>query len=185
MNGEGVSPIRSRAVDIGRAITARPTGEQWRFCGVLYLLFLVGAVPIGIVSGLLHPSLPPVGWGGALLVAATVLVHPAFTEELVFRVLLLPRRLEGITRARLYATVIIALFLYVIAHPLNAYFLWPAAWHVFSNPFYLALATLLGLTCTTAYFVSGSIWPPVLIHWLTVTIWLLLLGGQALLQYSS
>ncbi len=162
-----------------------PTVDQWRFCGVLYVLFLVGAVPVGIVSGLLHPSLPPLTPAGMVTVAAMVVLHPAFTEELIFRVLMLPRRLERITRARLYVTVSVALFLYVIAHPLNAYFFWPAAMHVFSNPFYLALATLLGLTCTTAYLVSGSIWPPVLIHWLTVTVWLLLLGGQALLQYST
>ena len=158
---------------------------QWALCAGLYAMFLVGAVPVGIVSGLLHPSLPPLSAGGALAVAVTVLVHPAFTEEFVFRVLLLPRRLDRIGRSRLYATVAVALFLYVIAHPLNAYFFWPAVWHVFSNPFYLALATLLGLTCTTAYLMSGSIWPPVLIHWFTVTLWLLLLGGQALLQYSS
>jgi predicted Abi (CAAX) family protease len=152
---------------------------------VLYLLFLVGAVPVGIVSGLLHPSLPPLAPGGALLVAVTVLLHPAFTEELIFRVVMLPRRLERISRRRLYVTIVVALFLYVVAHPLNAYFFWPAVMHDFANPFYLALATLLGLTCTTAYLVSGSIWPPVAIHWLTVTLWLLLLGGQALLQYSS
>lgn len=152
---------------------------------MLYLLFLVGAVPIGIVSGLLHPSIAAVTPAGALAIAATVLLHPAFTEELIFRVLLLPRRLEGTTRRGLYVTVVVALFLYVIAHPLNAYFFWPAVLHVFANPFYLALATLLGLTCTTAYLLSGSIWPAVLIHWFTVTVWLLLLGGQALLRYSS
>lgn len=152
---------------------------------MLYLLFLVGAVPVGIVSGLLHPSLPPLTPGGMLALAATVAVHPAFTEELIFRAMMLPRRLDGISRSRLYVTVGVALLLYVIAHPLNAYFFWPAVLHVFGNPFYLALATLLGLTCTTAYLVSGSIWPPVLIHWATVTIWLLLLGGQALLRYST
>ncbi|HAT13909.1 MAG TPA: CPBP family intramembrane metalloprotease, partial [Microcoleaceae bacterium UBA11344] len=25
---------------------------------------------------------------------------------------------------------------------------------------------------------SGSMWPPVAIHWLAVTVWLLLLGGD-------
>ncbi len=148
-------------------------------------MFLVGAVPLGVVSGLLHPSRPPVSIAGALLVAATILLHPAFTEELVFRALLLPRRLELVSRRRLYASVAMALFLYVGAHPVNAYFFWPAALPVFGNPFYLAMTTLLGLTCITTYLMSGSIWLPVLIHWMTVTIWLLLLGGQALLRYST
>ncbi len=148
-------------------------------------MFLVGAVPIGIVSGLLHPSWPTLSAGGALLTALTILLHPAFSEELVFRVLMLPRRLESVSRARLYTTIAIALCLYVVAHPLNAYFFWPAALPIFGNPFYLAMTTLLGLTCITAYLMSGSIWLPVLIHWLTVTLWLLLLGGQALLRYAS
>ena len=148
-------------------------------------MVLVGAVPLGVVSGLLHPSLPPLTAGGAFLTALTILLHPALTEEFVFRVLMLPRHLERVSRRRLYVSIAIALLLYVVAHPLNAYFFWPAAMPIFGNPFYLAMTTLLGLTCITAYLMSGSIWLPVLIHWLTVTLWLLLLGGQALLQYST
>jgi predicted Abi (CAAX) family protease len=185
MHRDGVSPIRSRARDVAAALTTFPSGADWARGALLYLMFLVGAVPLGIVSGLLHPSRPPLSAGGAALTALTILLHPAFTEEFVFRVVMLPRRLERVSRRRLYATVAIALVLYVAAHPLNAYFFWPAAMHVFGNPFYLAMTTLLGLTCITAYLLSGSIWLPVLIHWLTVTVWLLLLGGQALLQYST
>ena len=185
MHRDGVSPIRSRARDVGAALTTIPTRGDWILGAGLYLMFLVGAVPLGIVSGLLHPSLPPLTAGGALVTMLTILLHPAFTEELVFRVLMLPRRLETVSRGRLYATVAVALSLYVVAHPLNAYFFWPKAMPIFGNPFYLGMTTLLGLTCITAYFMSGSIWLPVLIHWLTVTLWLLLLGGQALLQYAS
>ena len=185
MHRDGVSLVRSRARDIGAALTTWPTRGDWLRGAGLYAMFLVGAVPLGIVSGLLHPSLPPLPVGGALLTAAMILLHPAFTEELVFRVLLLPRRLEHVSRLRLYVTICAALLLYVAAHPLNAYFFWPAAWPVFANAFYLAMTALLGLTCITAYLMTGSIWLPVLIHWLTVTLWLLLLGGQALLQYST
>jgi predicted Abi (CAAX) family protease len=185
VNGDGESAIRSRARDVGAALTTWPSRGDWTLGAGLYVMFLVGAVPIGIVSGLLHPSLPPLSAGGALVTALTILLHPAFSEELVFRVLLLPRRLETVSRSRLYITIAIALFLYVVAHPLNAYFFWPAAMPIFGNPFYLAMTTLLGLTCITAYLMSGSIWLPALIHWLTVTLWLLLLGGQALLQYAS
>lgn len=185
MHRDGDSPLRSRARDVAAAVTTLPTRDDLARAAGLYLLFLVGAVPLGIVSGLLHPSLPPLTAGGAALTALTVLLHPAFTEELVFRVLLLPRRLEHVSRRRLYVSVSVALFLYVVAHPLNAYFFWPAAMPIFGNAFYLAMTTLLGLTCITAYLMSGSIWLPVLIHWLTVSLWLLLLGGQALLRYSS
>jgi predicted Abi (CAAX) family protease len=42
-----------------------------------------------------------------------------------------------------------------------------------ADPRFLVQVTLLGLACSLAYLVSGSIWPPVLIHWLTVVVWLL------------
>jgi predicted Abi (CAAX) family protease len=171
-----------RLRDVRDAIVTAPSAAAWRRCALLYAAFVVCALPIGLLSGLLHPSLPPLSSGAALVAALTIALHPAFTEEIVFRALMLPRRLDGIGRARLATTIAVALFLYVVAHPLNAKFFWPAAWGVFGNPFYLAMATLLGATCTAAYLISGSIWPSVVMHWLTVTLWILLLGGQALLQ---
>jgi predicted Abi (CAAX) family protease len=174
--------LRRRLRDVRDAIVTPPDAAAWRRCALLYAAFLVCALPIGLMSGLLHPSLPPLSTGAALVVALTIALHPAFTEEIVFRALMLPRRGEGVSRTRLVATIALALFLYVAAHPLNAKFFWPAVWGVFSNPFYLAMATLLGLTCTAAYLITGSIWPSVVMHWLTVTLWLLLLGGQTLLQ---
>jgi predicted Abi (CAAX) family protease len=159
-----------------------PTAAACGQCALVYLLFLLVAMPIGLLSGLLHPSLPPLTAGAAFIVAITIAVHPAFTEELVFRALMLPRRVNDVRRGRLVVTLVIALALYVAAHPLNARFFWPAVLGVFTNPFYLALAALLGLTCSAAYLISGSIWPPVVIHWLTVTLWILLLGGQSLLS---
>src|SRR5436305_13297727 len=100
MHRDGDSPVGSRARDVGAALTTLPTRQDWLLGAGLYLMFLVGAVPLGVVSGLLHPSLPPLTGGGALLVALTILLHPAFTEELVFRVLMLPRRLETVSRRR-------------------------------------------------------------------------------------
>ena len=49
----------------------------------------------------------------------------------------------------------------------------------------LSLATLLGATCTAAYLISRSIWPPVVLHWLTVLAWIWLLGGRALLDQTA
>jgi len=172
-----------RLREVRDAIATAPSAPVWGRCALLYLGFLICAMPIGLVSGLLHPSLPPLTIGASIVTALTIALHPAFTEELVFRGLMLPRSPERLAlRPRTVVTIAIALFLYVVAHSLNAMFFWPAVWPIFSNPYYLAMATLLGLTCTTAYLISGSIWPSVVIHWLTVTLWILLLGGQRLLQ---
>jgi predicted Abi (CAAX) family protease len=40
------------------------------------------------------------------------------------------------------------------------------------------LLTVLGAVCTTAYRRTGSLWPPVLLHWVTVVCWMMLLGGR-------
>jgi len=174
--------VRSRAHDVRAALTTLPTATAWRRCASLQLLFLAVAAPIGFGSGLLHASLAPLTTGGALAVAVTIAIHPALTEEILFRALLLPRLGHRVTRQHLFASVAMALSLYVVAHPLNAWFFWPAAFGLFSNPIYLVLTALLGLACTAAYLISGSIWPSVAMHWLTVVLWILLLGGQALLQ---
>jgi predicted Abi (CAAX) family protease len=38
----------------------------------------------------------------------------------------------------------------------------------------------MGLTCAYAYVLSRSIWVPVIIHWVAVTVWVLFLGGRNL-----
>ena len=173
---------RMIAGKIRLAIMAIPDRNEWRTCALIYVLFLLCAMPIGLLSGLLHPALAPLSVEAAAVSAITLLAHPAFTEELIFRVLLLPHRAEARPQGSLYARVAIALAVFVAAHPLNARLVWPASLPLFANAYYLALAALLGLACSAAYLVSGSIWPSVLIHWTTVAAWIFLLGGRSLLD---
>lgn len=179
------SAVIRRLIDVRDAAIAMPSRQAWQRCALIYLAFLACAVPLGIASGLIHAAVAPLPVSAALIVACTLLVHPAITEEIVFRALLLPRQPARVSRGRLGAAIVVALFLYVVAHPLNAHFFWPAALGVFTNPWYLALATLLGVACTATYLVSGSIWPPVIVHWVTVASWILFLGGQGLLGSRS
>jgi predicted Abi (CAAX) family protease len=175
----GHSALQRRCGDLRDAVTTLPTRDAWARCALVYLLFLICAFPVGLLSGLLQPGMPDLSPAAALVVALTLLVRPALVEELIFRGLLLPRKSDAISRTRLYATTTTALLLFVAAHPINALLFWPAALLLFTNPVYLTLAALLGLACTAAYLMSGSIWPPVAIHWVTVVVWILLLGGQA------
>ena len=170
---------RGRVFDIRGALTTIPDGRTWGRCALAYLIFLAAAIPLGLVTGLLHPSAPAIPAMQVLTTALVLFVHPAFVEEFIFRVLFLPRNASTVPRARLVAFVAVSLTLYVASHPLNAVLFRPQARAVFESPAYLALATLLGATCTAAYLLSRSIWPPVVIHWLTVVVWLFALGGQA------
>ncbi|PYQ81564.1 MAG: hypothetical protein DMG01_03670 [Acidobacteria bacterium] len=172
---------RTIADNVGAAIVTIPNRQAWRRCALVYALFLVCSLPIGLLSGLLHPGLAPLAPAAAILTTITLLAHPACTEELIFRVMMLPRRIDRLPRGSLCALAI-ALIAFVAAHPLNARLFWPASLGLFANPYYLALAALLGLACSAAYLISGSIWPSILIHWISVVLWMLLLGGQALLD---
>jgi predicted Abi (CAAX) family protease len=109
-----------------------------------------------------------------------IALRPAFVEELVFRVLLLPRDAASVPRRKLMAVTAAALLAFVASHPINGWLFRPAALGLFTSPIFLTCATLLGVACTAAYFVSQSIWPPMAIHWLTVVVWIVLLGGQGL-----
>jgi predicted Abi (CAAX) family protease len=175
------SAVHRRLQDLREALTTIPDWRTWRTCALIYGLFLVCALPVGLLSRLLRPGAahltPP-----ALIASGLLLfVQPALVEEIVFRGLLLPRNGASLPRGRLVRVAGAALAVYVVSHPINARLFRPQVLGLFESTPYLVLATLLGLACTTAYLISRSIWPSVAIHWLTVVIWIWLLGGQALL----
>jgi predicted Abi (CAAX) family protease len=176
------SAARRRLQDLRDALTTIPDWRTWRTCGLVYGLFLIGAFPVGVLSGLVRVD--PASLTRNELVGSGLLlfVHPALAEELVFRGLLLPRDGRSWPRGRLLLVVGAALAAYVASHPINALLFRPQVVGLFESTPYLALTTLLGLTCTATYLISRSIWPSVAIHWLTVVTWLWLLGGKALLR---
>ena len=175
--------MRSLAVrrwnDLRAALTTTPDSRTWLACALVYATFLLIAGSIGLASGLLHPTTPQLSASEALGAGVLMLIHPALVEEIVFRGLLLPRDRRTMSRSRLFVIVASALAVYVASHPLNAWLFRPDVLGLFASPVYLVLAALLGLACTIAYFISRSIWPPVMIHWLTVLAWIFFLGGQA------
>ena len=65
----------------------------------------------------------------------------------------------------------------MIYHPVNALTFFPQGREIFFNPIFLSLATALGIACTVTYWQTGSLWIPVLIHWLAVVVWLVYFGG--------
>lgn len=103
---------------------------------------------------------------------------PAFIEELVFRVLLLPHPFEGVSGIEWLFWVTLSLSLFIAYHPLNALLFYPQGRNLFRKPIFLVFAGLLGIVCAISYAITASLWPPVFIHWLIVVIWLFFLGGE-------
>ena len=113
------------------------------------------------------------------------LVMPAFGEELLFRGLLLPHPLAGLTPLQVGPWIALSTGLFVLYHPLAGRLWYPQGRLLFDDPRFLLQCSLLGLACALAYSTTGSLWWAVLIHWLAVLLWLEPLQGRRLLGNVS
>ncbi|MBS9387301.1 MAG: CPBP family intramembrane metalloprotease [Dolichospermum sp. BR01] len=151
--------------------------QDWLYSLILLFSFTLISIPIGLYFKFLKLQI----FQESLLKVVYVLIYsvfsPAITEELFFRVLLLPHMNEKATESEKWLWGFISLVIFIIYHPLEGITVFPAGLTTFVNPVFLLLTTLLGILCTILYFQTGSIWIPVVVHWFIVIVWLLLLGG--------
>lgn len=162
------------------AIRIWPNLHGWRDTALLALAYAMVGIPIGLITGRLIPEWPSIPFEQALAFMLITLLTPSLMEELLFRVLLIPHNTELVSSTRRWIWASISLIVFIVWHPFTAWLLHPWARPVFYDPVFLLLAGMLGLTCTLAYLRTGSIWPPVVIHWLTVVVWKLCLGSEIL-----
>jgi predicted Abi (CAAX) family protease len=116
-----------------------------------------------------------------VIVALMLAIRPAMLEELLFRALLLPHPAQSHPLRMTLLWVVVGLVVFILSHPINGIFIRQTARSLFTDPIFLIFAGFLGVACTTVYLISGSIWPPVLIHWAVVTPWILFFGGGNIL----
>jgi predicted Abi (CAAX) family protease len=152
-------------------LTTLPRPRDW--LELLAAAGLLAAVvgPAGFATGLLRWAPRPFQLGPAL----SVIVIPALGEELMFRGPWIPDRREGVGAARpiLWTTIAFTLW-----HVLETTWL-PRAAPLFLRPDFLAWAAVLGLACAILRRRSGSLWPPVILHWAAVVAWETWLGGPS------
>tara|TARA_R110000868_G_scaffold53744_2_gene168511 strand:+ start:6759 stop:7262 length:504 start_codon:yes stop_codon:yes gene_type:complete len=148
-----------------RTLPSRRDGLEALF---LFAVFAVFAILMRAGSGPITFSWTS-DWTGFLMTALAAMVIPALGEEMVFRVLLAGR--AGFVRGAL------ALFAFVLWHPLQVWIGLPFAQPVFLDPAFLATAAALGLACTISWRRSGSLWPAVAMHWAVVVVWKGMAGG--------
>jgi predicted Abi (CAAX) family protease len=148
------------------------------------LLLGYGAVviPMGLRNGFLHPTWRTGAQDRWWLRAPLLLAMPALVEELIFRVALLPHPLEGVAAGPVLGWSAVSLGLFVAYHPLAARLWYRRARRTFDDARFLVPCALLGVVTTIAYEGSGSLWPPLVIHWLVVLGWLRFLGGTRRLE---
>ena len=176
-----VPRFRSLLADLIVAIKTPPTANVPE-CLRIVLAYSVAALAIGFGSGIYTVQMLDVQkfW----YLPLTLLLFPSIPEEFFFRGLLIPRNAAHLPWQRSVSYVVFSAFAFTIWHPLNALTVNPSAQAFFLNPFFLVIVFLLGLACGYCYLLSRSIWVPVLIHWLTVVVWVLFLGGRNLVLES-
>jgi predicted Abi (CAAX) family protease len=162
---------------LSTAISTFPNLEAWLYAAFLLVLFTIIALPIGFLWKFLQIDVVKASWQTIIGIITISFVTPAVTEELFFRALLLPQTTEKLSMAQLWVWGCIGLAMFIVYHPLNALTFFPRGLKTFFNIVFLVLAALLGIVCSFAYLQSGSLWTPVVIHWVVVVVWLLFLGG--------
>ena len=174
---QNVRPFFALLMGRLRAASCWPTARHWAEALVVSAAYLLLALPLALRWGLIDPAHRP---EATVLVAILprVLFLPALVEELLFRVLPNPHPYEHAALREVFAAGSLSLVAYVLAHPLAGYVAGVST--PFMRPEFLLLAALLGSACLLLYRRSGSLLPPVALHWLVVSGWLAF-GGEGLL----
>lgn len=172
-----MSAIATYTFRLVKAFTTIPSLDYWLHSAELLAILAVISLTVGFLFRFIQFDVIKVTHQTLFSIIIGSLFTPAIAEELFFRVLLLPYPTENADTMTLWFWGSIGLIIFIIYHPLNAVTFFPAGRKTFFHPIFLLLAAFLGVTCTISYWQSGSLWPPVVIHWIFVVTWLLLLGG--------
>lgn len=164
--------------DLHKALRTSPL-NGWRRWIPLFVAFSVAAIFLGKIGGIVHWGL--IEGAARWYLPFTLFFFPALGEEFFFRGMLIGRDTAALgTKATLWRLSASSL-VFTLWHPLNALTINPGAQSFFLNPIFLVIVFLLGLSTGAAYVISRSIWTPIIIHWVTVVIWVELLGGRNLI----
>lgn len=170
--------FQERVEALLQASMTAPTFRTWMDCAGLYAGFLLTVFLFRWRTRFPNFKFPLETPRNPFWLALGLFFHPSLTEEALFRVLLLPRPGAGTLRWKDAILAAMSLSVFVLWHPLNGVLFRKSARRLFKSAGFLLPAASLGLVCTLAYWISRSLWPPVAMHWLTVTGWFLFFGAR-------
>ncbi|MFC1604002.1 type II CAAX prenyl endopeptidase Rce1 family protein [Planctomycetota bacterium] len=136
-------------------------------CASLAISFHAGLFSVGVIEYPMSVVLP-----------FSLFVFPSLLEEAFFHGILIPNNACTQSKIKIIAYIAFSTTAFVLWHPANALTINPTAAALFLDPAFLLIVTLLGITCSISYVLSRSLWTPIIIHWLTVVVWVIFLGGR-------
>jgi predicted Abi (CAAX) family protease len=139
-------------------------------------VFVCASLAIGFYAGLFSVGI--IDYPMSVVLPFSLFVFPSLLEEAFFRGVLIPNNAVTQSKSRIVACIAVSTAAFVLWHPANALTINTTAAALFLNPAFLLIVTLLGITCSVSYVLSRSLWTPIIIHWLTVVVWVIFLGGR-------
>jgi len=142
-------------------------------------LGLYGAValPFGLRTGFLVGKNAMQSPIDTLLSGVKLWFVPCLVEELIFRVALLPHPMEGVPGWRWLLWTVLSVILFVLYHYGLGKTLYRGAKETLQDRRFLTLVGWLGLLLAALYWITGSLWLVVWVHWAVVVVWIFTLGG--------
>jgi predicted Abi (CAAX) family protease len=153
------------------AYLAWPSRQAWLFAATQALWLLPLLCLLGWLGGFI--AWRPALGSGTWTLLAVAFVFPAFAEETVFRVAIIPPGHGG----RTAAAALLSVFLFVSWHPIQSRLYWVPWRDLAFDPWFLAAVAALGAACTRIWLRTGSAWPCVALHWSVVALWKALFGA--------
>jgi uncharacterized protein len=150
-------------------LRAWPNLRGWATSAIILVGAAVPVFALGQRAGYLSWSPRPFD-GQILAFVCTAFFIPALGEELLFRGLLIPAR-------RSIGMAMLSVLLFVLWHPLQTVTAGPSHSALFLQPWFLVATMILGVAFTAIRWVTSSLWPAIIGHWLVVVVWKTLLGG--------
>lgn len=177
--------IKARIQALLLGYTVWPGLDVWLTSILLLLIFGVIARWQGLRSGIIREEKTTLSTWGRVLLGARLLLHPAVVEESIFRGLLIPSPTDTSITPTVLAWIILSWLLFILAHPINSLILKPQTRAVFTHPVFLILAGLLAICTSALYWISASLWPAILFHWIVVFVWMTRFGGLSYLSRQT
>jgi len=168
----------ARFMDFKRGLLTLPKGSDILFSVVVFLIYIAVALFIGFYSGFFKIKVLKIDILVMIILPISLFFVPSLFEEMFFRGFLLPHSERKISTIRLLSYAVFSIFVFIVWHPINATTINHPAFAIFTNLVFLCLAALMGIACTITYLKTGSLWVPVVIHWLTVLAWVFFLSGR-------
>lgn len=166
-----------KIVDLKKGLTTFPDASGWRFSIVITLCYLVLSLAIIKSSSILLWTPRKNGFNLALLLYIVIILYNAFVEEIIFRGILIPPKYRNVPQKKSYLSAIFSISIFVAWHPITALFFSHPKRHLFLDPAILCIVTLLAMACSITYLRTSSLWMPIIIHWITIIVWVLGFGG--------